>query len=80
MANLEALQYDVNEYLAEQFEVTHKINPAETVINALQLDSLDLLDLIVSIEERYGVKIASDEIKIIETMNDLYLFIYNNKK
>lgn len=79
MKSLEDLQLDVNQYLSQQFEVEHEIIKTETITNALQLDSLDLLDLIVSIEEKYGLKISSEEIKQIQTMNDLYLFIYNNQ-
>lgn len=79
IGSLEDLKNDLNNYLSNQFEVEHEINPAHTVIDALQLDSLDLLDLIVSIEERYGVKISSGEIKSIQTMNDLYSFIYDNQ-
>lgn len=77
--SLESLRVDLNDYLSKQFEIEDEINPNDTVINALQLDSLDLLDLIVSVEERYGVKISSEEIKNIQTMNDLYSFIYNNQ-
>lgn len=77
--SLESLRVDLNDYLSKQFEIENEINPNDTVINALQLDSLDLLDLIVSVEERYGVKISSEEIKNIQTMNDLYSFIYNNQ-
>lgn len=77
--SLESLRVDLNDYLSKQFEIENEINPNDTVINALQLDSLDLLDLIVSVEKRYGVKISSEEIKNIQTMNDLYSFIYNNQ-
>lgn len=77
--NLQELQIDLNNFLSNQFEIENEIVPSSPIVDALQLDSLDLLDLVVSIEERYGVAISNDEMKAIETMDHLYSFLYNRQ-
>jgi acyl carrier protein len=41
----------------------------------LDLDSLDYVDLVVVIEENFGIKPTADDFKKIDTFNDFFDFI-----
>lgn len=66
----------INGFLIEEFEVeASKIIPESNLKDALDLDSLDYVDLVVVIESNFGVKITGEDFKTIETLQDFYDFI-----
>lgn len=67
---------ELNAFLSEEFEVESAIMPDMTIMEALELDSLDLIDLVVAIEQKYGVKVQGEDFAIIKTMDDFYSHIY----
>jgi len=67
----------INEALAKEFEVEiTEISPQANIKNALQLDSLGLVDMVALIESIYKVKIKGTEINRIKTFAHLYDTIY----
>ncbi len=44
----------------------------------LGADSLDLVDLVMSVEEEFGVKIADDDLESIKTVSDIVEYIADN--
>lgn len=46
----------------------------------LGADSLDIVELLMSIEEKFGVKISDSEAEQMKTVEDALTFIKNNKK
>lgn len=63
----------INEVLVEEFEVEgSKIQPAADFRESLGLDSLDYVDLVVVIEEKFGVKLVEADFKPIVTFDDFY--------
>ncbi len=63
----------VNEFLIEEFEVkAGDIVPESNLQEALDLDSLDYVDLVVVIESKFGVRITGEDFKIIITLQDFY--------
>ncbi len=70
----------VKKILAEQFDVEEeKIGPDTSIINDLGADSLDVVDLLMSIEDEFEVEVPDDEIENIKTVEDLVKYIENNQ-
>jgi len=70
----------VNGILEDEFEVEGDLlNPEATLYEELDLDSLDAVDLIVSLEREFAVTIdrkgAEKRIREIRTLADVYDFI-----
>lgn len=60
-------------FLSEEFEIEETlIIPENNMHKALDLDSLDYVDLVVVIEENLGFKATVEDFKAIETFNDFY--------
>ena len=51
--------------------------PRLTSANLLGLDSLDYVDLVVMIEQEFGVKLVEADFKPIVTFNDFYTTLEN---
>ena len=71
-----ALIAKINETLAEEFEVeVSDITPDANIKEALQLDSLSLVDMVALVESEFGVKIQGAEMLNIQTFQALYDYI-----
>ena len=66
-----------NQVFEESFEIAReRLQPAAHIFNDLGLDSLDIVDLVVALQQKFGVKIRNDErVRNIRTLQDLYDFI-----
>lgn len=63
----------VNEFLEEEFEVENEdITPEANLKETLELDSLDYVDLVVSVESNFSVKLDADDFVGIVTLQDFY--------
>lgn len=61
------------EFLSAEFEIEKdKILPENNLKETLDLDSLDYVDLVVVIEENFGLKFTADDFMKIVTFNDFY--------
>ena len=70
----------VKKILAEQFDVEEeKITPDTLISNDLGADSLDVVDLIMSIEDEFEVEVRDEEAENIKTVEDLVKYIENNQ-
>jgi acyl carrier protein len=66
----------VNEFLMEEFEADAADIVADVDMHeALDLDSLDYVDLVVLIDENFGFKTTSEDFQTITTFDDFYNFI-----
>ena len=67
----------VNEILEEYFEIEReRLLPEMNIFEDLELDSLDVVDLVVAMQKKFGVRIRDDErIKSIRTLEDIYRFV-----
>ena len=60
-------------FLSEEFEVEESnILPNNNLKDTLDLDSLDYVDLVVVIEENFGIKLTGDDFQEIVTFSDFY--------
>lgn len=65
--------------LAEQFDVSEDTITVETDIQEdLGADSLDVVDLLMSIEDEFECEIPDEEIENIKTVGELVSFIEAN--
>ncbi len=67
-----------NQVFEESFEIERKrLVPDAQIFSDLGLDSLDIVDLIVALQNSFGVKIRNEEkVREIRTLQDIYHFIY----
>lgn len=66
-----------NRVFEEAFEIEpERLLPEANIFVDLGLDSLDIVDLVVALQNSFGVKIRNEErIREIRTLQDLYGFI-----
>lgn len=66
----------INHLLIEEFEIEEEqLQPDENLMETLEIDSLDLVDLVVIIEKNFGFKVVPEEMSDIETLQDFYEFV-----
>jgi acyl carrier protein len=66
----------VNSMLAEEFEVEEsEFTPDASLKETLQLDSINLVDLIALVQMNYKITIPVEDLKKIQTFNNLYDYI-----
>ena len=69
----------VKAILVEQFDVEEDKVTADTDLQEdLGADSLDVVDLLMSIEDEFGVEVPDDEIENIKTVGSLVSYIEAN--
>jgi len=62
-----------NNFLVDEFEVDEdEIHPDANLKETLELDSLDYVDLVVSVETNFNVKLGSEDFQDIVTLQNFY--------
>ena len=75
MASTELIQ-NINEKLSEEFEIDIElIQPDAPLMQTLELDSLDLVDMVVLVEHNFGFTLKAQDFIGIKTFQDFYDFI-----
>ena len=66
-----------NQVFEESFEIEQdRLKPEMNIFEDLGLDSLDIVDLVVALQQKFGVNIRDDErVRQIRTLGDIYQFI-----
>jgi len=66
----------IREVLAIQFEVDpDDITPETDIVNDLGADSLDLVELIMTLEDEYGVSVTDESVYEHKTVGEIADFI-----
>ncbi|MBF4483735.1 acyl carrier protein [Flavobacterium piscis] len=79
--NKEEIIAKINGFLVEEFEVDNDdIEPDANLKDTLGLDSLDYVDLVVSIEANFGVKLVEVDFVGIDSFQSFYDLIENKLK
>ena len=64
--------------LAEEFEVDIEVIQADApLMQTLELDSLDLVDLVVLVEQNFGFNMTGQDFVGIKTFQDFYDLVIN---
>ena len=70
----------VTEIIANQLSIAaDKIKGDTNIAEELGADSLDLVEILMSLEDEFGISIPDEAIPEIKTINDIVDFIKNNK-
>lgn len=66
----------IRQFLVEDFEVDEaSIIPEANLKETLDLDSLDYVDLVVSIESNFGFKVKPEDFAKMVTVDDFYNYV-----
>ena len=66
----------LKEIIADVLNVDEdEITMDTTFVDDLGADSLDLVDLVMSVEEEFGVKVADEDLENIKTVGDIVNYI-----
>jgi acyl carrier protein len=64
---------EVNAVMQKGFEFPpEKLVPEANLFGELGLDSLDAIDMLVHLEERFGAKINGEQLSKVRTLGDVY--------
>lgn len=70
---------EVAEILVDQLDVEKdKVTMEASIIDDLGADSLDVVDLIMSLEEEFGIEIPDDQVENMKTVGDIVKYIEAN--
>ena len=70
----------IKEILAAQFEVDpDSIEVTTNIADDLSADSLDVVEILMKIEDEFGIEIPDEAIEEIKTVGDLVSYIENNR-
>ena len=66
----------VRELICEQLSVSpDEVTPDATFVGDLSADSLDMVELMMALEEQFGIDISEDQAERIQTVGDAVAFI-----
>lgn len=71
----------VKDIIAKQLSVKpEEVKNDSNIAEELGADSLDLVEILMSLEDEFGISIPDEAIPEIKTINDVVAFIEKNKK
>lgn len=66
----------VKKIIVDQLDVEEdKVTEAASITDDLGADSLDVVDLVMSLEEEFDIEIPDDQVEKIKTVGDIVKFI-----
>ena len=69
----------VRDILCDQLDYDEeKVTMDSSIIDDLGADSLDVVDLVMSLEEEFDIEIPDEEIENVKTVGDMVRFIESN--
>jgi len=75
MEQLEIIE-SVNATLTQNFEVPpEKLRGEATLFDELEFDSLDAIDMMVYLEEKFQVQVPGEIFKEVKTLGDVYRLV-----
>jgi len=75
-----ALFDEVKEVIVEQLNVSpDEVKPEAKFVEDLGADSLDVVEMIMALEEKFGIEIPDSDAEKIQTVQDVVDYIQNAK-
>ncbi len=69
----------INQFLVEDFEIDEsRLKPENLITTDIGIDSLDIVDIIVRVNEVFGFKLDKNELVNVKTLGDFYELIYSH--
>lgn len=76
----ENVETKVREIISEQLGVSvEQVTPEASFIEDLGADSLDIVELVMALEEEYGMEISDEDAEKIRTVKDVVSYIESHK-
>ncbi|MBQ8980294.1 MAG: acyl carrier protein [Eubacterium sp.] len=70
---------EVKEILADQLDISiDDIEMTSSLTDDLGADSLDAIDIVMSVEDQYSIEVPDETIKTMKTVEDIVSFIETN--
>ncbi|MBR2277969.1 MAG: acyl carrier protein [Eubacterium sp.] len=70
---------EVKEILADQLDINiDDIEMTSSLTDDLGADSLDAIDIVMSVEDQYSIEVPDETIKTMKTVEDIVSFIETN--
>ena len=71
----------LQEMIADQLEIdAEDITYDSNILDDLGADSLDVVDLVMSIEDEFGMEVPDEALENIRTIEDMVKFIEDNEQ
>ncbi len=75
-----ATEQEVIDIVVEQLGVDRNdVTPNKSFVEDLNADSLDLTELIMTFEERFGIEISEEEAEKLKTVGDVVRYLEKTK-
>lgn len=69
----------IKEILSDQLDIEEDaITPESLLVEDLGADSLDAIDIVMSVEDEFGIEVPDEIIEKIESVSDIITFVENN--
>lgn len=76
----QSLEQEVIDIVVEQLGIdASEVNASKSFVEDLNADSLDLTELIMTFEERFGFEISEEDAEKLKTVGDVITYIRNKK-
>ncbi len=73
---MEALSERVNSIVTDQLGVDKEsLSPEANLLDDLGADSLDVVELVMALEEEFGIEVPDDDVENIRTIRDIVKYI-----
>ena len=74
----EEIIHKINTALAQEFEKSeNELTPMASMKDTLELDSLDIVDLVVMVENLFHVRLKKEELMQVTTFQSFYDLVWN---
>ena len=75
------IQKEVLALIAEQMNIkADSIQPTNNIIDDLKADSLDVVEIVMTLEEKFDLSIPDEEAEKMKTIQDLIDYVKSKKK
>ncbi|GKI14189.1 acyl carrier protein [Allofournierella sp.] len=69
----------IRELLAEQLDIEEeKITMESDILEDFEADSLDVVDMVMSLEDEFGVEVPDEAVEGLKTVGDVVRYIEEN--
>ena len=71
----------IKEMLAKQLRVdASTITESTNILEDLKADSLDIVEMLMTIEDKYGINVPDEDVSSLKTVGDVAKYIESNNK
>lgn len=69
----------IREMLAKQLEIEpEKITMESDILEDFEADSLDVVDMVMSLEDEFGIEIPDEQVENLRTVGDVVRYVEEN--